>query len=735
MKHWCISGIELFFIAVLLTGDALAFDIVNRWTTTQIDGPGISRGDSITLLWSIVPDGQSYDRSSNSDLIQYMDNLWDVPQAEQMPDLTNRVWFGHIQDAYDQYSYVSGLNMIYVPELDTSGASTGQFGDIRIGGEAFDDPNDNTNVLANSTFPNSGDMLIDTTPGDLAQNGALLRNIISHESGHGVGLGHSDITGAKAVMQSFIQTNFFGLQFDDIYAFNRLYGDPLEKNGSNDTPATSTQLGSFSQSASVSLGTDAGDSVAKEFDNDWLGIDGSSDTDWFRFTIPNGGVARINVTPQGPTYTTAKQGLFNAAAQSDLSLDLYASDLTPIVSENTSGLGEAETTGDIRLSQPGEYFIRVTGAQDVNQFYEIDMDFTVDGLVLEVDPRSGAMAITTLGSQSVSLIGYSIESTDNVLVPDNGGWNSLADQQIGTWAEANSSSTVLNELNPGSPIETAPNDSLQLGTPFQPTVTEPFGTRHDPQPISFSYLTAGGEGSRLEGKVVFTGDPLFNNLVLSVDPDTGEAILTNESNTIVDLIGYTIESDSGSLVPSTWISLEGQLIDGWYEANPSSQFITEFHPVESSQLAPFEVFQLGQLFDPNGERDLGLTFFLDGSTEVWDGEVVFESVIMSVPGDFNRDGFVNETDLDIWELSYGINGLGDADADGDSDGLDFLIWQRNISGEATTELLQSVPEPHSVILITLVIVLVTSYSRSLHTKKSADQEYIIVISSDSKSLS
>ena len=43
---------------------ATAFDIVNRWGATQLDGPNLQRGDPVTLRWSIVPDGKSYDRSA-----------------------------------------------------------------------------------------------------------------------------------------------------------------------------------------------------------------------------------------------------------------------------------------------------------------------------------------------------------------------------------------------------------------------------------------------------------------------------------------------------------------------------------------------------------------------------------------------------------------------------------------------------------------------------------------------
>ena len=49
------------------------------------------------------------------------------------------------------------------------------------------------------------------------------------------------------------------------------------------------------------------------------------------------------------------------------------------------------------------------------------------------------------------------------------------------------------------------------------------------------------------------------------------------------------------------------------------------------------------------------------------------------PGDFNSDGYVDNTDLAQWEGDFGINGGSDADGDGLTTGFDFLAWQRNFS--------------------------------------------------------
>ncbi|MCG8450092.1 MAG: matrixin family metalloprotease [Pirellulales bacterium] len=354
----------------------------SRWTNTITDGGGIQRGDAITLLWSVVPDGEGYSLAGNSQLIDYLDDGWNVASGNRTPDLTNRPWWSWMDRVYDQYSRVSGITMTYVPEQNANGSDSGQFGDIRIGGVPFTwDQGGAGGVLADNAFPNNGDMRIDTNlqangnPSWWHSNGAPLRNLISHESGHGVGLDHSNgISGANAVMETPLQTGFWGLQFDDIYAINRYYGDPLEKNGGNDVFSSATYLGNLGTSGSVTRGTDATDAVVQEMDGDWTGIDGTSDTDWFRFSVTDSSFASIAVTPVGPNYTTGNQGNFVASARSDLEFDVFASNGTTLLaSANEETIGHAEELGTLNLPSAGDYLIRIKGQQNSNQFYQLDV--------------------------------------------------------------------------------------------------------------------------------------------------------------------------------------------------------------------------------------------------------------------------------------------------------------------------------------------------------------------------
>lgn len=76
------------------------------------------------------------------------------------------------------------------------------------------------------------------------------------------------------------------------------------------------------------------------------------------------------------------------------------------------------------------------------------------------------------------------------------------------------------------------------------------------------------------------------------------------------------------------------------------------------------------------------------------------ALVDGTPGDFNADGFVDASDLELWKLNFGIaenatRAMGDANGDGVLDGADFSLWQRNATLTASAH---AVPEPVSWLL-------------------------------------
>lgn len=76
----------------------------------------------------------------------------------------------------------------------------------------------------------------------------------------------------------------------------------------------------------------------------------------------------------------------------------------------------------------------------------------------------------------------------------------------------------------------------------------------------------------------------------------------------------------------------------------------------------------------------------------------FQTTLTWPPGDFSHDGNVDVVDLAQWEGDFGVNDDSDADMDGDSDGSDFLIWQRNLAGPVNATA-AFVPEPSTAIMM------------------------------------
>jgi hypothetical protein len=106
---------------------------------------------------------------------------------------------------------------------------------------------------------------------------------------------------------------------------------------------------------------------------------------------------------------------------------------------------------------------------------------------------------------------------------------------------------------------------------------------------------------------------------LIVNTVTGAAAIKNFATGAIDIDYYEISSAGGRLNPATWNSLSDQGVDA------------------------------------------------------------------GLPTDFNSSGAVDGADLDAWEAGFGTGttkAQGNADGDGDVDGHDFLLWQRQVGGTA-----------------------------------------------------
>ena len=124
--------------------------------------------------------------------------------------------------------------------------------------------------------------------------------------------------------------------------------------------------------------------------------------------------------------------------------------------------------------------------------------------------------------------------------------------------------------------------------------------------------------------------PAFDNLVLTIDPSTGEGRITNYTVAPISLTGYSIVSTEGSLLPAngSWNSLQDQLMAGWQEASPTSFALSELTTSGALVLQPFASFELGQLFNASTAHDgVSLEFVVTTSSAAEIGDVTFAAIV------------------------------------------------------------------------------------------------------------
>ena len=375
-----------FVLAVLLSGTfcppGWTFEPNARWGTTAITGSTGSLGTPVTVTWGIVADGTSISGSEGTT---------DSNLQSFLTTNIGRDWLSLFEQSFQRLSDVSGLTMVYADydsghAIDGSTAPSGQVdfvADMRIGGHYIDGES-GSNTLAYCYYPDHGDMVIDTGNTGFYSNSTNnyrnLRNVVMHEAGHGLGLGHVESDDAKFLMEPTINTSYDGPQLDDILGLQRLYGDPLEKSGGNDSRRLATSLGTLVAGQTTSIGQLGDSSVVGGSETDFVSIDDDSDVDFFRFVLDEQLDVVLNLIPRGTSYNASEQGgtqsVLDTKSLSDLTLTLYNAGTTVLATANKYGVGQNESISTTLAA--GTYYARVTGAADNVQLYGLDLTATVE---------------------------------------------------------------------------------------------------------------------------------------------------------------------------------------------------------------------------------------------------------------------------------------------------------------------------------------------------------------------
>ncbi len=328
------------------------------------------------------------------------------------------------------------------------------------------------------------------------------------------------------------------------------------------------------------------------------------------------------------------------------------------------------------------YFVRADG-----QSATLEVD---NALVLSVRRETGDVQISNVLGDPIDIKSYSVESANGLLSPS--AWSSLQSQGNASWTLANPAPTHLAELNlPGSRIFEV-GETLSLGNAYTGQTALP-----SQEDLVFTYTTADGEV--VQGIVEYQG--AANDLVLAVNPFTGEAQLRNLSTVIdtPDIKSYSILSESESLQVDSWNALAEQLgqESGWREARPTAGAISELNLASSAELSTGRSFDLGTVFDPDGTRDLRFVYStVEG--EVLEGtvEYVTEFATGTILGDFDGNGTVDLADFTLLKDNFGgsdaIFAAGSSNGDDLVDLTDFTLLKENFGASA------AVPEPATLCL-------------------------------------
>ena len=323
--------------------------------------------------------------------------------------------------------------------------------------------------------------------------------------------------------------------------------------------------------------------------------------------------------------------------------------------------------------------------------------------ILEIDRETGAASIQNLVGGPIELAGYSVTSAGDLLRRTGGAWNSLEDQGIAGWEEANATRTSrIQEVNLTTSTALNVGDSWNIGT-----IYNGIGSPPAKEDLRVDFLLA--DGRVLSPAVQYAGPP--NDLFLAIDPETGEASLNHTSPLIdpFDVIAISVLSDSGSLNAPA----EALLGDGWTNANPQDTAYTEVSLEGSRVFSLGDSASLGSLWKTDGAQDLQFTFATaDGALRT--GSVVYGAAgsapVVCDPntgGDINGNGTVDFPDFLALSAAFGQTGLsgeshlqGDLDCDGDVDFPDFLAFSAAFGTTVGAEA-ASVPEPASGLMFFL----------------------------------
>lgn len=272
-----------------------------------------------TLRYELLPDGTPWD-GYNSSLFATMDSKFSN---------NRQLWTGYIDSCFDAVSRVCGARFVKT----TSGVS-----DIKIAAIPIDGP---SRTLGYAGY----NITLDVAESwDRFDNSfRFFRNVLTHEIGHSMGLGHSCPSVGQKLMEPFYSDSYDSLQHDDILGLQNLYGDPQEPD--NSMAQARVMLPSATDNVPVAFYTY--EQVANTSTASVL----PGDADWTRSSVPGAVPVTFTVVPMGKSYDTSPQNangscssgtIRNSLLQTGLRVQIRDSQGN-VLAQNQGALGQAVT--------------------------------------------------------------------------------------------------------------------------------------------------------------------------------------------------------------------------------------------------------------------------------------------------------------------------------------------------------------------------------------------------------
>ena len=347
--------------------------------------------------------------------------------------------------------------------------------------------------------------------------------------------------------------------------------------------------------------------------------------------------------------------------------------------------GIVPVTGEHAAETGSAYRLRTVDGGTNGQLLQLSLEGL---LVLRVNRDTGALnIINPLGASVPTLDGYTITSGVGSLLASYKGISGAPAGDTG-WEKAPMNSTTgLAEFKATGGLNVSSTaTNLSLGTGFSKTAVASQGLGVVGEDLVFSYHSVGGEVT--SGQVEYIGTQFLNDLVLTVNSDTGLATLKNDTIGSLAIDGYSIVSSTSALSTS-WTGIGGS----WVKSPASSgSALTETNPNAATTLTAGQSLSLGDIgtFATQAAQDGLAMKFLIGSEQTFRFATI-QFVSGGQPGDFDGDGDVDGRDFLRWQRGQSPSPLSASD---------LAAWKANY-GTGSLAAVTSVPEPGTFGLVLL----------------------------------